>query len=133
MSRKTACETVAVVLALSMVASSVRAEHIKLTDAQMDSVTAGAFTVGSDPNILLGFHNAANVTLQSSDNGITYVSGGVTWTTQVLYISTTQGYAVGVLSNPQGQFWDGGFTLPPNYLAPPLTQTRGVLVSAPMG
>ena len=132
MSRKKIADAAAVVLTLGILASPVRAELVKLTDEQMDKVTAGAFTVGMDYNILLGSHNGANILLQSTNNGITYTDGDVTWTTQALYISTTEGFAVGVLSNPQGQYWDGGFQLPANYVMT-ITQTRGALILTPTG
>jgi hypothetical protein len=135
MFNRTAAEAAVVVLTVGILASPVRAELVKLTDEQMDKVTAGAFTVGTDPNILIGFHNGAYIVLESTDNGITYTAGKVTWTTQVLYISTTppgQGYAVGVLSSQTGEHWDGEFQLPPNYVMT-ITQTRGVLISSPMG
>ena len=123
MSRETAAETVAVVLTLGILASPVRAELLELTDTQLDNVTAGAFTVvANNPLQLTGYYNAAPVTLQSTDNGLHYTGpGNVTWTTQVLYISTTQGFAVGVLYNPQYQYWDGGYQLPPTYVTPPFT------------
>lgn len=127
MSRETAAETVAVVLTLGILASPVRAEPVKLTNQQMDNVTAGAFQVVGNLNTLVGFHNQQNITLQSMDNGAHYTGGGTTWTTQVLYVSTTQGVAVGVLLNPQSQYWDGEFQLPPNYVMTP-NQTRGVLI-----
>jgi hypothetical protein len=100
----------------------------------MDNVTAGAFSVvGGNLNTLVGFHNGANISLLSTNNGASYMdTAGTTWTTQVLYISPTQGVAVGVLTNPLGQFWDGEFQLPPNYLMTP-TQTRGALIPTPMG
>jgi hypothetical protein len=134
MSRETAAETVAVVLTLGILASPVRAEPVKLTNPQMDNVTAGAFSVvGGNLNTLVGFHNGANISLLSTNNGASYMdTAGTTWTTQVLYISPTQGVAVGVLTNPQGQYWDGEFQLPPNYLMTP-TQTRGALIPTPIG
>ena len=66
MSRETAAETVAVVLTLGILASPVRAEPVKLANTQMDNVTAGAFTVGSDPNTLVGYHNGVYYTLTST-------------------------------------------------------------------
>jgi hypothetical protein len=95
----------------------------------MDNVTAGAFSVvGGNLNTLIGFHNGTNMSLLSNNNGATYMdTTGTTWTTQLLYISPAQALAVGVLSNPLGQYWDGEFQLPSNYLMTP-TQTRGVLI-----
>lgn len=122
MSRKTVTEAGVVVLTLGILASPARAQPIKLVDAQMDNVTAGAFTITTDPLTgvitLGGNHNGAPVALTSMDGGKTFTSTTGPWTTQVLYISTTQRFAVGILSNGN-QYWDGESQLPPTYVLKP--------------
>ena len=139
MSRATAADNVYIVLTLGILASPIRAEVIQLSDTQMDSITAGVFIVLQDPNILafnpntlVGLLNGQPIVLQSSDNGNTYhlVADGTIWTTKELYISTTQGYAAGFLSGPQGQSWDGGHTLPPDYVLTP-NVIRGARLQIP--
>jgi hypothetical protein len=125
MSRETAVKRL-LFLTLGILASPVQAGPIKLTNVQMDNVTAGAFIVWMDPNtliynphILIGFNGQNPITLQSSDNGFTYVSSdGITWNNPLLLVSTRLGYAEGVLVGPQGQQWDGGYPFP--HLTPAL-------------
>jgi hypothetical protein len=138
MSRKTVVEAGAIILTLGILASPAGAEPAKLADAQMDNITAGAFQVASafTPGsfLITGSLQGVSITLRSTDNGITYTSvtdQNVVFTAQALYISTSQGFALGVLSNSQNQYWDGQF----DSVVPMtnVTQTRGVLITMPIG
>jgi hypothetical protein len=138
MSRKTVVEAGAVIFTLGILASPAGAEPLKLADAQMDNLTAGAFasvsgtpTAGT-PFFINGSLGGANLTLQSTDGGVNYTaSDGSNWVAQALYI--LGGNAVGVLLNQQTQqFWDGEFLPPPGGIVNP-TITRGVLILTPIG
>jgi hypothetical protein len=142
MSRKTVVEAGAIILTLGILASPAGAEPVKLADAQMDNIYAGAFGLSafsSTNAVMTGLLGTADVTLTSTNNGMTYTSStddtittdDIVWTTQALYISTTQGFAVGVLSNPQGQYWDGQRNSAVPMTA--VTQSRGLLIGTPIG
>ena len=136
MSRKTVVEAGAIILTLGILASPAGAEPVKLADAQMDNICAGAFDLAafSATNfVMTGTLGTGSVTLTSTDNGRTYTSStdGTVWTAQALYISTTDGFAVGVLSNSQGQYWDGQLNSEGPMTA--VTQSRGLLITTPIG
>jgi hypothetical protein len=147
MFRETSTEVAAVVLTLGTLASVARAEPIELAAAQMDQVTAGAFLLfdpnpmtnpqgvaAANPNTLYSIQSQGGtpVLFSSTNGGITYTDpSGITWTTEKVYHSITEGVAIGILSsqNPSGavQYWDGGYGIP-FYLVP--TATLPARVSA---
>lgn len=138
MCHKTA-KTAGVALVLAVLASATRAETTKLTDAQMDQITAGAFLVSPSPTSAGGPAPAAvsaavapvlapNLNLNDI-NGNTYSfrlasndfldNHGFVWQPVVIdYYSSN--VAVGVLYNTAtGQTWNGGYVDPdPQSLGP---------------
>jgi hypothetical protein len=108
MFRKTTAEVTAVGLALTVLASVAQAETTELTDAQMDQITAGAFQVVTGTFNLVDSLQKTYTFREATSDFID--NSGIVWTPRAVYWYPNN-LAFGVLTNADGQTWDGGFTV----------------------
>ena len=118
----------AVGLALTVLANVAQAETTELTDAQMDRITAGAFSVP------IGTFNLVDCggTMACAFPQSTYTfrpdtldftdQNGVVWA-PVGSVYWFGGVAFGVLRDPTGRIWDGGSTVTTGPVSGTPTQT----------
>jgi hypothetical protein len=109
MFRRTTVEVTAIGLALTVLASVVRAETTELTDAQMDQITAGAFQVAAGTFNLV---DSRQSTYTFRPATLDFTDGNAVWTPVAVYWYPNS-TAIGVLTNAAGQTWDGGLTIKP--------------------
>ena len=111
MSRRTTAELTASAFALAVLVSTPLGHAAELTDAELDQITAGAFTADSSNNTIVDV-NSHSYTRVSDTAPYNYTDElGNYWTPAVLYYYNN--IAIGVLIGPGGQIWDGGFNITP--------------------
>jgi hypothetical protein len=108
----------AVGLALTVLANVAQAETTELTDAQMDQITAGAFSVVFGTSNLQDCGGTmacsafpqSTYTFRPDTRDFIDLNSGVVWA-PVGSVYWFGGVAFGVLRDPTGRIWDGGLTV----------------------
>ena len=99
-----------VVLTLGVRANDARAETAELTDAQMDKITAGAWTRGAGFDLVDSFGIYYRFVSTGPGTGYYLDTNNAQWNIVGTVYFLSNNHAFGVLITPNQVLWDGGYS-----------------------